>query len=513
MTRIYIQPGYVLLKLQRLRTGKAPGPDGIHPRMLKELAEQLSTPMATIFQHSLNESQVPASWRTANVVPLFKKGSKKDAANYRPISLTSLVGKVMESIIRDHIMTHIQTHKPARIPPGKVVPVELVEFIETVRDEVDNHNNMDIAYLDFANAFDKVPHERLLLKIKSMGIHEQVTLWIAAWLRDRQQRVVVNGEMSERTTVTSGVPQGSILGPLLFLIYINDLDTDMQSKVLKFADDTKLCHRANGDEDNRVLQKDLDLATNWTKRWQMEFNVKKCKIMHIGPTNQQAVYTMGNHKLDKVEEEKDLGVNILSSLSVSHSCAKAASKGQQMAGFIYRTVSYKSIETVVLLYKALVRPHLEYCAQVWAPYLRKDIDALERVQRRVTKMIKCISTCRMKSAKKIGLIKLENRRRRGDLIEVFKIVKGLVNVAPDTFFHMSNRQSRGHRFKLEKPRARLEIRKHCFSHRVVDVWNCLPAHVVETVTVNQFKAAIQRLPRGAFKSWRQLPAPQGHLAN
>ena len=205
-------------------------------------------------------------------------------------------------------------------------------------------------------------------------------VWIAAWLRDRQQRVVVNGEMSEWTTVTSGVPQGSIMGPLLFLIYINDLDTDMQSKVLKFADDTKLCHRANGDEDNRVLQKDLDLATNWTKRWQMEFNVKKCKIMHIGPTNQQAVYTMGIHKLDKVEEEKDLGVNIHSSLSVSHNRAKAVSKGQQIAGFVYITISHKSIETVVLLYKALLRPHLEYCAQVWAPYLRKDIDALERVQ-------------------------------------------------------------------------------------------------------------------------------------
>ena len=158
------------------------------PTVLKELAEQLSTPMATIFQHSLNESQVPVSWRTANVVPLFKKGSKKDAANYRPISLTSLVGKVMESIIRDHIMTHIQTHKLIHqsqhgFLPGRSCQSNLLEFIQTVPDEVDNHNNMAIAYLDFAKAFDKVPHERLLLKIKSMDIHEQVTLWIAAWLR------------------------------------------------------------------------------------------------------------------------------------------------------------------------------------------------------------------------------------------------------------------------------------------------------------------------------------------
>ena len=177
----------------------------------------------------------------------------------------------------------------------------MLELIETVTYEMDKYNNMDIAYLDFAKAFDKVPRELLLLKIKSMGIHEQVTLWIAAWLRDRQQRVVVNGEMSEWTTVTSGVPQGLILGVLLFLIYISDLDRDMQSTVLKFADDTKLCHRANGYEDNRVLQRDLDIATNWARRWQMEFNVKKFKIMHIGPKNQQAVYTMGNHKLDKVE--------------------------------------------------------------------------------------------------------------------------------------------------------------------------------------------------------------------
>ena len=244
----------------------------------------------------------------------------------------------------------------------------------------------------------------------------------------------------------------------------------------------------------------------------MQFNTSKCKVMHVGHRNERAIYNMGNHRLEEVEEEKDLGVLIHRTLSVSNNCAVAVKKANKMAGHIYRTVTHKSIETVVPLYKALVRPHLEYCSLVWSPYLKKDILSIEKVQRRVTKMIPSISALTYEERlKRTGLISLENRRLRADLLEVFKILKGFVKVNPATHFSMSDRRSRGHTLKLEKPRTRLDLRKHFFSNRVIDAWNALPGHMVEATSTNMFKAALQRLPHGAFKSWKQLPAPRGHL--
>ena len=245
MADITITTAEVQKKLQDLRTDKAPGVDLIHPRLLKELAVQVAYPLAIIFQQSIDQTRVPQQWRTANVIPIFKKGSKRDTANYRPISLTSHIGKLLERIIRDHIMRHLdnkQLIKPSQhgFLPGRSCRSNLLEFLERVTDDTDRGNNTDIAYLDFAKAFDKVPHAILLVKLKALGVNDQVSSWIEAWLTDRRQRVVVSGETSVWSAVSSGVPQGSILGPLLFIVYINDLDEKMTSTVLKFADDTKI---------------------------------------------------------------------------------------------------------------------------------------------------------------------------------------------------------------------------------------------------------------------------------
>ena len=186
--------------------------------------------------------------------------------------------------------------------------------------------------------------------------------------------MVVGGEESAWSAVSSGVPQGSILGPLLFIVYINDLDEKMTSTMLKFADDTKISSRSSQQE----LQRDLDTAVEWAQTWQMQFNTNKCKVMHVGHRNERAIYNMGNQRLEEVEEEKDLGVLIHRTLSVSNNCAVAVKKANQMAGHIYRTVTHKSVQTVVPLNKALVRPHLEYCSLVWSPYLKKDILSIEK---------------------------------------------------------------------------------------------------------------------------------------
>ena len=244
------------------------------------------------------------------------------------------------------------------------------------------------------------------------------------------------------------------------------------------------------------------ICANVTDASQHDSN--KCKVMHVGHRNERAIYNMSNHRLEEVEE--DLGVLIHRTLSVGNNCAVAVKKANQMARHIYRTLTQKSIQTVVPLYKALARPHLEYCSLVRSLYLKKDILSIANVQRRVTKMIPSISA--LTYEERSGLISLENRRLREDLLEVFKILKGFVKVDPATHFSMRDRRSRGHTLKLEKPRARLELRKHFFSNRVIDAWNALPGHTVEATSVNLFKAALQRLPHGVFTSWRQLPAPR-----
>ena len=205
--------------------------------------------------------------------------------------------------------------------PGRSCQSNLLVFLERVTDDTDRGNNTGKAYLDFAKAFDKVPHARLLVKLKALGVNDQVSSWMEAWLTDRRQRVGVSGETSVWSAVSSGVPQGSILGPLLFIVYINDLDEKITSTVLKFADDTKISSNRQ-----QELQRDLDTAVEWPHTWQMQFNTSKCKVMHVGHPNERVIYSMGNHRLEEVEEENDLGVLIHRTLSVSNNCAVAVKK-------------------------------------------------------------------------------------------------------------------------------------------------------------------------------------------
>ena len=224
---------------------------------------------------------------------------------------------------------------------------------------------MDIVYLDFQKAFDKVPHQRLLLKLKAHGIGNDVINWIEKWLTHRRQRVTVDGEISNWKSVLSGVPQGSILGPILFLIYINDLEDDISSKVLKFADDTKVFRKFTNDTDKQSLQDDLEKLVKWSEIWQMLLNFGKCKCIHIGHRNMDKEYKMGDAVQGRTTQEKDLGVTFSNDMTVSEQCGIAALKGNQILGLISRTITYKEKHLIVPLYKAIVRPHLEYCIQAY----------------------------------------------------------------------------------------------------------------------------------------------------
>ena len=479
--------------LKNLNVYKAVGPDEIHPRVLKELSDVIAAPLTILFNKSLNEGSLPLDWRIAIVTAIFKKGDRKKASNYRPISLTSQVVKILETIVRSKMIDFIIENNYLSKSQHGFVPCRscLTNLLETLEDWTqmyDNSKTFDAIYLDFRKAFDSVPLHRLLYKLHKMGIRGKILTWIEAFLSNRKQCVSVNGTRSSWKKVSSGVPQGSVLGPILFVIYINDLPSSLQCNCKVFADDTKIYRCVQTPNEGAELQKDLDRLEEWSKDWMLYFNVEKCKVMHFGVGNQHLQYTMNGNVLVTTDAEKDLGVNIRANLKVEDHVKEITKKANQMLGIIKHSFSNLSTEKFKILYKSYVRPHLEYAVQAWSPHLRKDIEAIEKVQRRATKLPRELKELSYEErCKQLGITTLEERRQRGDMIEVFKIMKGIENIDANKFFQRNLNTRRGHDYSIYKKQCSKDIRKYFFSQRIVNTWNKLPNSVVRAKTVNDFK--------------------------
>ena len=424
-------------KIRELRTEAAAGPDGIGPRILQELQEDLAPALADIFTKSMDEGVVPQDWKEANVTPIFKKGSKSVPGNYRPVSLTSVSCKLMESVIRDEVTKHLTDNNLIKksqhgFLKDRSCTTNLLEFMEKATTVVDGGDGFDVVYLDFAKAFDKVPTERLLKKVKAHGIRGRVLDWIEDWLKGRRQRVVLNGKFSSWEEVLSGVPQGSVLGPLLFGIFINDLDDTVEELLCilrKFADDTKLGKGVMDDKDRADLQAALDRLCEWAKKWGMEFNVAKCKVMHMGLKNPHFQYTMNGQVLEETTEERDIGVIISANMKPAAQCAKAAQTAQAVLGQLARAFHYRDRHIFVKLYKQYVRPHLEFSTQAWSPWAEKDKACLEKVQQRAVKMVSGLgSESYEERLKELDMDTLEERRHQADMVMVHKIIHGKVTL-------------------------------------------------------------------------------------
>ena len=499
LNQIKISESDIVRVIDKLQMNKTPGPDKISPRIIREVKHQISKPLCILFNKSLTLGKVPSDWKCANVTPIFKKGDKSLSSNYRPISLTSIISKLLETIIRDIMVNFLEENKILKDSQHgfrckRSCLTNLLDFFHDVFNQFDECRSVDVIYLDFQKAFDKVPHKRLINKLKSHGICGSIQNWINDWLTSRKQRVVINGTSSCWLDVKSGVPQGSVLGPILFLIYINDLDDGLLCKVSKFADDTKIAGKVTTTEEREALQSDLDKLTNWATKWQMQFNVNKCKVLHIGSNNDHAHYQMNGEILEAVRIEKDLGILISSDLKPSKHCSEVVKKANKLVGFFGRVFENKSEKIMLKLYNSLVRPHLEYCVQFWSPYYQKDINKLERVQRRLTKMIPRLRNMPYEERlKSLNLFPLSKRRMRGDLIEVFKMFKGFNNVNVDNYFSLdrSNRR-RHHDFKIIGKRFSSHESKYFFFNRVVNVWNSLPSAVVESNSLAIFKNRLDK---------------------
>ena len=341
LSNINITPEMVLKKLKNLDQNKSAGHDEWHPFFLKSLSEALSLPLSILFNKSLKEG-AHSSWKIAIITPIYKKGNKSDPGNYRPVSLTSVISKTMESILRDVILNllvenNVLSDGQHGFVPGRDCMTQLLLCLEDWTSIFDAGHAFDVIYTDFAKAFDSVAHERLILKLEAVEITGDVLNWIRSFLVGRSQSVRVEGETSGWQKMLSGIPQGSVLGPLLFVIFINDMPDVVKDNICKlFADDCELYGIINSDIDQR-LQKDLSNLENWSNVWDLPFNATKCKVMHFGRGNPHLVYTMNGCTLEVTTQERDLGVIIDNELKFHVHTAAAVKKANQVLCIIKRS--------------------------------------------------------------------------------------------------------------------------------------------------------------------------------
>jgi len=360
----------------------------------------------------------------------------------------------------------------------------------------DNKKQVDIAILDFSKAFDTVPHKRLLAKLAHYGITGNILGWIQGFLSDRHQRVIVDGTSSGQVTVDSGVPQGTVLGPLLFLCHINDLPTRVTSSVRLFADDCLLYREITSEEDHIALQDDLTSLQTWAEMWGMIFNPTKCYVMKTGRKRSLSnwIYTLHDHPLEVVPKNPYLGLTLSEDLKWGPHINKITKKASGILGFLRRNLSSCPIDLKELAYFSLVGSNLEYSSPVWDPFLKTDINKLEAVQRRAARFV--LNNYKWDSSvtamlKSLNWQSLSSRRREARVTLLYKIIHGLVAVPCDEFISRNfskTRSSNSHRLKVFSPQT--ETFRNPFFPRTVIDWNRLPDDIITATTIEQYKQVL-----------------------
>ncbi len=498
MAPIQVERKGVEKLLKNLNASKAAGPDCIPSRVLKELASEISPYLTDIFNQSLSTGAVPKAWKEANIVPIFKKGDKLKASNYRPVSLTCIVSKVLEHIVVSSIMKHSDRHKILTefqhgFRSNHSCETQVLLTAHDLASAYKKKKQVDMVVLDFTKAFDKVPHERLLLKLDHYGIRNSTHQWIRSFLTMRSQSVVLEGAKSPPASVLSGVPQGTVMGPLLFLLYINNLPENLTSSVRLFADDCVLYREINSNEDTNLLQQDLDLLNKWEKKWQMDFNASKCAVLHFSPTKKpvNSNYFIHGTQLDTVSTHKYLGILLSNDFRWDAHIDTIVKTAYQKLGFIRRNTKGMHTNIKQAAYKSLVRPHLEYCSSVWDPHTKKNISRIEQVQRCAARYVtndygRTSSVTSMMNQLKWD--PLAQRRMFSRLVMAYRIIRGEIAIPKDQFFRDHNTITRGNNTcQLQRYQPRGNIDKYAYAQWTVPEWNSLPAHIVNATTTDSFK--------------------------
>ena len=492
--------------LDNLKPNKASGPDNIQARFLRVTSDQLSPALILIFQASIEQGVVPNDWRHAKVAPLYKSGksNRSKAVNYRPVSLTCICSKVMEHIVCSNLMSHLDDHNiltdlQCGFRQKRSCETQLLATINDISKSLDRGRQIDCILLDFSKAFDKVSHAHLLLKLEHYGVQGKALNWIRAFLENRTQEVVVKGENSDTVAVTSGVPQGTVLGPALFLVYINDLPQCVGSTPRLFADDCILYRDVSTHQDAAALQGDLTSLQDWEKMWLMEFAEDKCKVLRITRKTSRNIilhnYEIHGHFLESVEEGKYLGVTLQHKLSFTPHVNNTIKKAASIRQFLQRNLRGCSREVKETGYKTFVRPVLEYASTAWDPVGKSTLrHSLEAEQNRAARFV--VGDFRRSSSITAILNQLQwqslaERRARARAVMMYKILNDLV-VVPRDFLASSPTPSvtRGAPLKLLIPQARTDIYRTGFVVSSSMLWNRLPPAVSQAGSIDTFRGQL-----------------------
>ena len=489
--------------LTNLDPHKAPGPDGITPKLLKTVANEIAPALTLIFKISIRRSALPADWKLAHIAPVFKKGERYKPSNYRPISLTSIACKMLEHIVTSHIMTHLEKHnilseEQHGFRRGRSCETQLLGFVDEVSEELEKGRQVDTVVLDFAKAFDRVSHALLVHKLRRYGIVGSVNSWIEGFLADRQQVVLVNGTKSGLLPVESGVPQGSVLGPSLFLLYINDLPANIRSTTRLFADDT-MCHNVTRSKtDQEVLQKDLNALSIWEKQWSMDFHPQKCSTLCTSKksTKLTPAYTLHGHTIENVASTKYLGVTIQENLNWNDHITTTCKKANKTLGFLRRNLKIGNKKVKETAYKTLVRPILEYASPVWDPHQVDDTDSIDKIQRRAARWVNNRfrrTSCVEKMIEDLKWPSLKDRRKKARLEMFYKYHNKLVTInskycPKPSVSRLGRRRNNSCAYNI--PQTRTLYRQSTFFPRTIPEWNHLPEDVVSASTLDLFKSRL-----------------------
>jgi ribonucleases P/MRP protein subunit RPP40 len=364
----------------------------------------------------------------------------------------------------------------------------------------DDNKRVDAVYIDFAKAFDSVSHPKLLHKVSKYGVGYELLNWIREFLRNRLQYVRIENDVSDFAPVIGSILQGSVLGPVLFNLFINDVTDCLvgSTEIKLFADDIKLYY-CRTDCDASDLQKTLDNFCIWAKKWQLNVAFEKCCSISFGNKKlPSCTFLLSDYELPVVDAVKDLGIMITTNLKPSSHCSQTAAKMYMRCKLLLKTFYTVNTRVLVQGFKTYVRPLGECSVQAWNPWLLKDIDCLEKVQKYFTRSILRKANVAYTNYKHrlqiLGLQSLEYRRLQFDLCMCYKILTKAVEVDSSTMFTIDKglRNTRGHSMKLKQSFCRLEVRQHFFSQKIVKIWNSLPEEIASAKSVKHFKLLLSR---------------------
>lgn len=481
---------------------KGTSPDNVNYKVIKNSKHILAPYLLELFRISLDEGKVPNIWKTSIITPIFKKGDKFNPENYRPISITCCMCRIMEKILSKYITQFLIVNNLINkyqygFIKNRSTTSQFVSTLEDWYDAIFNRKNIDCIFIDFQKAFDSVPHDLLLKKLFNIGIQGKILKWIAEFLTLRTFQVKIGEDLSYKRNITTGVPQGSVLGPLLFLIYINDLPDVIPNgvSIRMFADDVKVYVVHNTKTERSQLTTAIKSIEVWAKTWKIGIAPNKTFVIHIGKNNPKDQYRINDANISEVESIRDLGIIIDNKLKFDTHINKIIRNAYYRVQFLFKVIKSRSSITWIKVYKSYIRPLLEYAPEAWNPLQISDIKKLEKCQKYFTKIL--LTKCGLpyinyhERLEYFKLPTLENRRKTYDLVLAYKIINGYTYV-PNKIFNISNRETNNSKIRIIS-KTQNKFSSKSFVNRTAIAWNVLDKETILSSTPFLFKNKLKSI--------------------